>query len=92
MSKKKKPFVGAPVPQAAKTPRVAEQPNVEGMKFCWRVSDIDRQGQWGWSKATCEQLLGEIIPRLHGFIREAEFLQGRFFTTKRASPHAAVSS
>jgi hypothetical protein len=67
MAPKKKPFVGAPVTQPAKTPRVGEQPPVEGMKFCWRVSEIDWQGPWGWSKVTCEQLLGEIIPRLHEF-------------------------
>lgn len=35
------------------------------MRFCWRVEDIDWEGPWGWSQATCKELLREIVPRLH---------------------------
>jgi hypothetical protein len=64
--KKKQPGRGVPVRPLAKVPR-ADLPNVGDMKFCWRVSDIDWQGPWGWSKATCEQLLTDVIPKLHDF-------------------------
>src|SRR5712664_3459586 len=62
---KKKPRTGARVPPFAKIPRRADQPNVQGIPFCWRVSDIDWEGPWGWSRATCEELLKHIVPRLH---------------------------
>jgi hypothetical protein len=35
------------------------------MNFCWRVSEIDWDGPWGWTNASCEQLLRQIAPRLH---------------------------
>jgi hypothetical protein len=62
---KKRPNPGASIHRQAKTPRLADQPNVQGMPFCWRVDDIDWKGPWGWIHATCEQLLGSIVPRLH---------------------------
>lgn len=62
---KKKPHLGAPVHRLAKVPRRAEQPNVQGQPFRWRVDDIDWDGMWGWSQATCEQLLKDIVPHLH---------------------------
>lgn len=65
MSKKKKPSIGAPISQSGKNPRVAEQPKVDGVRFCWRVDVIDWDGPWGWSRASCRDLLEEIVPRLH---------------------------
>ena len=62
---KKKPRAGARIQPFAKVPRRADQPNVQGMNFCWRVSEIDWEGPWGWSKATCQELLKDIVPRLH---------------------------
>jgi hypothetical protein len=62
---KKKPRAAAQIPDRAKVPRIAEQPNGQSMKFCWRVSDIDWEGQWGWSRATCQELLFDVIPKLH---------------------------
>jgi hypothetical protein len=61
---KKRPGVGVPVHRTGKVPRFAE-PNVAGTPFCWRVSDIDWDGPLGWSQATCEELLKEVVPRLH---------------------------
>ena len=63
----KKPRPGSSVYRVAKVPRAADQPNVQAMEFCWRVSEIDWQGSWGWSKTTCEQLLKFIVPKLHSF-------------------------
>jgi hypothetical protein len=62
---KKKPLLGAPVHPLAKVPRLAERPDVQGAKFCWRVTDIDWDGPWGWSQASCRQLLDDVLPRLH---------------------------
>jgi hypothetical protein len=61
----KKPNPGASVHRRAKVPRLVEQPNIQGKPFCWRVSDLDWDGPWGWSQATCEQVLKHIVPRLH---------------------------
>jgi hypothetical protein len=63
--KKKQPGRAVAVQPLSKVPR-ADLPNVQSMKFCWRVSDIDWDGPWGWSQATGEQLLIDVIPRLHG--------------------------
>lgn len=63
---KRKPRPGAPVQPFAKVPRRAEQTNIQGVKFCWRVSDIDWEGPWGWSQASGEDLLKQVVPRLHG--------------------------
>jgi hypothetical protein len=64
---KKRPSLGAPVHRLGKIPRLPDQPNIAGMPFCWRVSDLDWDGPWGWSLATCEQLLKYIVPKLHDF-------------------------
>jgi hypothetical protein len=62
---KKRPNPGASIHRQAKAPRRADQPNVQGQSFRWRVDDIDWKGPWGWMHATCEDLLTYIVPRLH---------------------------
>jgi hypothetical protein len=61
----KKPRPGAPVHRFAKVPRRADQPNIQGERFRWRVSEIDWEGPWGWMHATGAELLKHIVPRLH---------------------------
>jgi hypothetical protein len=61
----KKPSCGARFLPFAKVPRRGDHPDIQGKNFSWRVSNIDWKGPWGWSQATCEQLLGYIVPRLH---------------------------
>jgi hypothetical protein len=61
---KKTPRLGAPFHPVSKVPRFGDRPEVQGMDFCWRVSDLDWHGPWGWSQANCEELLKYIVPRL----------------------------
>jgi hypothetical protein len=66
MDKKPRRVVG--VPQFSKLPRGAELAEaIQKKPFCWRVEEIDRGGQWGWSAATIEALLGTIVPKLHNY-------------------------
>lgn len=49
-----------------KRPKQVE-PNVHSMNFQWRVDAIDLEGDWGWRRATIEELFKKIIPKLHQF-------------------------
>ena len=65
---KKTPRRVANVPQFQKHPRGGELVEVIQKKhFCWRVEEIDWDGPWGWSKATHDEILRTIIPRLHNY-------------------------
>src|ERR1700733_13751817 len=55
-------------PQIGKVPRGGQQAQaIQSKNFCWRFSDIDWDGPWGWSKATGEQLVRTIVPKLHDY-------------------------
>ena len=55
---KKRPTRGVPL-------RRGDHPDIHSKNFCWRVTEIDWDGAWGWSRATGEELIKTIIPRLH---------------------------
>lgn len=68
MGKNKHPRAGVTVNQPQKIPRnggVADA--IRAKNFCWRLDDIDWEGQWGWSQATTEDLIKTIIPKLHHY-------------------------
>jgi hypothetical protein len=64
----KKPRRAANVPQFSKLPRGAELVEVIRKKqFCWRVEELDWEGQWGWSQASRDEILRTIVPKLHNY-------------------------
>ena len=68
MAKGKKPTFGANVGNWQKDARGASRADAIATKpFCWRFSDPDMNGPWGWEKASVGEILGEIIPKLHDY-------------------------
>lgn len=66
--KSKKPHSAGQFPGFVKVPRGVQQAqHIATKNFCWRFSDHDMGGPWGWEHASVQTLLGEIIPKLHEY-------------------------
>lgn len=63
----KRPKQGANVAAPQKVPRGGALADVSTKNFCWRLSDIDFEGPFGWDKAEVRQILSEIVPKLHDY-------------------------
>jgi hypothetical protein len=68
MSKRgKNPKAGAYIAPTQKVPRGGALADVSAKNFCWRVTEIDFDGPFGWHRADVYQVLGEIVPKLHDY-------------------------
>ncbi len=55
-------------PSRSKSPNGIEAAKcIPNAKFCWRVDDVDLDGNWGWDKPNSDILFKTIIPKLHNF-------------------------
>jgi hypothetical protein len=67
MGKNKKPRSSFQ-PRMEKVPRAADLAEKIGTTpFCWRVTDLDWEGPWGWKHVPVDLVLGTIIPKLHDY-------------------------
>jgi hypothetical protein len=62
----KKPRKGVSIQDPSKTPRGgALVAAISSKNFCWRFSDLDWGGPFGWAKVTADEISRTIVPKFH---------------------------